>query len=65
MTIESKTSFADTPEGQGLCFPRCRSSTVDITVKEVSEETIKRLIEEITALRAEIKALKGIIKNMG
>ncbi len=62
--IESKTCFADTPEGQGLSFPRCRSSTIDITIKEVSDETIRRLIAENNALRAEVKALKGIIKNM-
>lgn len=64
MSIESKTSFADTPEGQGLCFPVSRKSITDITVKEVSDETIKRLIEENNALRTEIKTLKGIIKNM-
>lgn len=64
MSIETKTSFADTPEGQGLSFPRCRSSTIDITIKEVSEETIRRLISENNFLRAEIKALKTIIKNI-
>jgi hypothetical protein len=64
MSVESKTTFADTPEGQGMCFPRHRSSTTDIKVKDVSEERIRQLFEENTALRAEIKALKNIIKNM-
>lgn len=64
MLIDPKTSFSDTPEGQGMCFPRRRSSTLEMEVKEVAEETIKRLKEENDALRAEIKALKSIIKNM-
>ena len=62
--IESKTSFSDTPEGQGLYFPRCRTSTLDLTVKEIADETIKKLTEENASLRAQIKALSNIIKNM-
>jgi len=64
MSIESKTTFADTPEGQGMSFPRWRTSTLDMIAQEIAEETIKRLNEENNALRAEIKALRGIIKNM-
>ncbi len=61
--IESKTSFSDTPEGQGMSFPRCRTSTLDMTVQEIADAKIKQLVEENEALRAEIKALKHIIKN--
>ena len=64
MTIESKTSFADTPEGQGLCFPCVRRSTVELAAKETADEKIKRLMEENKYLREEIKALKTIIKNV-
>ncbi len=64
MTVQPKTSFSDTPEAQGLSFPRARSSTSETKVQEASEETLKRLTEENNALRAEIQALKGIIKNM-
>lgn len=64
MSIESKTSFADTPEGQGLCFPVPRRSTIELTEKETVDEKIKRLMAENKQLREEVKALKGIIKNM-
>lgn len=64
MTIQPHTSFSDTPEAQGLSFPRARSSTSEIKVQEASEDPLKRLTEENIALRAEVKALRGIIKNM-
>jgi len=63
MSVESKTPFPGYAEGIQILFPPV-VYPIDLTVKEVAEQTIKRLIEENTSLRAEIKALKGIIKNM-
>ncbi len=63
MSLETKTDFPGYAEGIQLLFPPV-IYPVDLTVKEVAEKSIKQLIAENNALRAEIKALKGIIKNM-
>jgi hypothetical protein len=63
MSVECKTAFPGYDEGIQILFPPI-VYPIDLTVKEVAGQAIKRLIEENESLRSEIKALRGIIKNM-
>jgi chaperonin cofactor prefoldin len=65
MSIESKTPFPVYPDvGFLIVNTSLAPSLEELIPKQIADEKIKKLMEENKHLREEIKALKGIIKNM-